>query len=343
MRRPRLLPGLPVLARGADEVQIGLNPAHAVVVSGEAKLLTRLLGELDGRHTLAQWEARIVECAAPELRGLLDDLAAVGLLEDGAGQSPVPPAELVTDTTTWRLRTSMPRQEVYRARASSAVEVRGDGRLAIAVASLLASAGVGWVHTRAQGTVSHDDVGTGYAETDVGVPKNVAARRAVRRVSSVVRTGPRSSTRDPDLVVLADAAVPAAEVVSTLTSRRIPHLLVRMREGAGWVGPFVQPGRTSCLRCLDLHRTDRDEHWPLVAAQLTARPMQADLISASATAAFAAGQALHALAGAGELLLRDSAVVIDLFAASTRRREWSPHPRCGCLPSHALHGHGPNA
>jgi bacteriocin biosynthesis cyclodehydratase domain-containing protein len=316
-------------------VQIGLNPEHAVVLSGDAKLLTMLLAELDGRHTLAQWEARVAECAAPEVRGLLDELAAVGLVEDGAAQAPVPPPELVTDTTTWHLRASIPRKDIYRARASSAVEVCGDGRLAIAVACLLASAGVGWVHTRARGRVSQDDIGTGYAETDIGVPKNVAARRALRRVSNVVRTGPRGSTRDPDLVVLADAAVPATEVVSTLTSRHLPHLLVRMREGAGWVGPFVQPGRTSCLRCLDLHRTDRDAHWPLVAAQLTARPMHADLIGASATAAFAAGQALHALAGARDLLLQDSAVVIDLFTARILRREWSPHPRCGCLPSQA--------
>jgi bacteriocin biosynthesis cyclodehydratase domain-containing protein len=343
MRRPRLLPGLPVLARATNEVQIGLNPAHAVVVNGDAKLLTTLLAELDGRHTLAGWQARVTECAAPHLRGLLDQLAAAGLVEDGAAQAPLPPPQLVTDTTTWHLRTSVRRQDVYHARASSAVEVRGDGRLAIAVACLLASAGVGWVHTRARGTVSQDDVGTGYAETDIGVPKNVAARRAVRRVSGAARTGPRSTTRDPDLVVLADAAVPPTDVVSTLTSRSIPHLLVRMREGAGWVGPFVEPGRTSCLRCLDLHRTDQDMHWPLVAAQLTALPMQADLASASATAAFAAGQALHALAGARELLLRDAAVVIDLFAARSLRREWSPHPRCGCPPSQGQQAHDPAA
>lgn len=45
------------------------------------------------------------------------------------------------------------------------------------------------------------------------------------------------------------------------------------------VGPLVIPGRTSCLQCADLHRTDRDAAWPAVATQLrvpsaapTARP-----------------------------------------------------------------------
>ena len=36
------------------------------------------------------------------------------------------------------------------------------------------------------------------------------------------------------------------------------------------VGPLVVPGRSACLRCLELHRTDRDPGWPGVAAQLAA-------------------------------------------------------------------------
>ncbi|MGH3630807.1 MAG: TOMM precursor leader peptide-binding protein, partial [Sciscionella sp.] len=147
-----------------------------------------------------------------------------------------------------------------------------------------------------------------------------------------VRAAPRPGCRDPDLVILADSAVPAPEVVAGLTARATPHLLVRTREGAGWVGPFVHPGRTSCLHCLDCHRTDRDESWPLLAAQLISTPSPVDLACAQATAAFAAGQALHAIAGAQKLLLYDSVAVVDVFAASAVRRTWPAHPRCGCVP-----------
>ena len=45
---------------------------------------------------------------------------------------------------------------------------------------------------------------------------------------------------------------------ATCTPPRIPHLPVRVRDGAGLVGPLVMPGVTSCLRCADLHRSDRD-------------------------------------------------------------------------------------
>jgi nicotinamidase-related amidase len=41
-----------------------------------------------------------------------------------------------------------------------------------------------------------------------------------------------------------------------------------VRDGTGLVGPLVIPGVTSCLRCADLHRSDRDAAWPALAAQL---------------------------------------------------------------------------
>src|SRR5699024_6158620 len=47
-----------------------------------------------------------------------------------------------------------------------------------------------------------------------------------------------------------------------------PHLVAYVRETTGVVGPFVLPGRTACLRCLDLHRADRDPGWPRVTLQL---------------------------------------------------------------------------
>ena len=46
-----------------------------------------------------------------------------------------------------------------------------------------------------------------------------------------------------------------------------PYVLVRLTEGRAVVGPFVVPGRTACLRCLDAHHTDADPEWPLLVRQ----------------------------------------------------------------------------
>ena len=50
------------------------------------------------------------------------------------------------------------------------------------------------------------------------------------------------------------------------------HLFAVVRPSVGVVGPLVLPGRSSCARCHDLHRRDRDAAWPTVAAQLRALP-----------------------------------------------------------------------
>ncbi len=65
---------------------------------------------------------------------------------------------------------------------------------------------------------------------------------------------------------------------------------VRVRDGTGLVGPLVIPGMTSCLRCADLHRSDRDAAWPAVAAQLRDAVGSADRATMLATAALALSQ-----------------------------------------------------
>lgn len=46
-----------------------------------------------------------------------------------------------------------------------------------------------------------------------------------------------------------------------------PHLLVRLVEGTAVVGPFVVPGRTACVRCIDAHLADHDPTSVALAAQ----------------------------------------------------------------------------
>ena len=50
-----------------------------------------------------------------------------------------------------------------------------------------------------------------------------------------------------DLVVLADSLASDPRMLRDLHAARVPHLPVRVRDGAGMVGPLVIPGVTSCL------------------------------------------------------------------------------------------------
>ncbi|MGH3620359.1 MAG: TOMM precursor leader peptide-binding protein [Sciscionella sp.] len=322
-----------MLYRGDGAAQVGTAPRHAVVLDGLSEPLVRALHELDGRHCYDELLDRVPAGDRAALAELLAELMLAGLPEDAAGNgdpsaSPMQ-ARVAADTTSWTLRTGQPRERVGQARERSAVVVHGDGRLGVAIASLLAAAGVGWVHVAASGLVTAEQSGCGYPDEDVGRPRRDAAAAASRRASSSVRTAALSPGRLPDLAVLADAAVPCPRLVSTLTAAEVPHLVVRVREGTGWVGPLVVPGRTSCLRCLDLHRTDRDPCWPTVAAQLAARAQPADLTCAQATAAFAVGQSLRILAGETSETW-NATLELDPFSAEITRRSWLPHPECDC-------------
>ena len=138
-----------------------------------------------------------------------------------------------------------------------------------------------------------------------------------------------------DLVVLADALATDPRLLRELHTFRVPHLPVRVRDGAGFVGPLVIPGVTSCLSCVDRHRTDRDAAWPALAAQLREVIGCTDRPTALATAALALGQLQRVIAGVrGAPGAPPSALntswQIDIATHAISARRWPRHPLCGC-------------
>src|SRR5262249_37162083 len=123
----------------------------------------------------------------------------------------------------------------------------------------------------------------------------------------------------------------------------VPHVLAYVRETVGVVGPFVLPGRSPCLRCLDLTRADRDPAWPHVLAQLapapTSPPSRArrpravgdpvDGVLATAVAAQVVMQVLcHLDDGTPSAL--GSTFETEAHDGLAREHRWPVHPACGC-------------
>jgi bacteriocin biosynthesis cyclodehydratase domain-containing protein len=135
--------------------------------------------------------------------------------------------------------------------------------------------------------------------------------------------------------VLCDAAHPDAAADHDAMALDIPHLAVAVTGVRAVIGPLVIPGRTSCLRCRDLHLADADPSWPRVAVQWSARrpgPVSAGLAHLAGSWA-----ALHALAVVDTGLLdvrlpvMDGALVVGLPDAGMTWEPRPPHPLCGCL------------
>ncbi|GJF11639.1 hypothetical protein NGTWS0302_12370 [Mycolicibacterium cyprinidarum] len=137
-----------------------------------------------------------------------------------------------------------------------------------------------------------------------------------------------------DLAVLTDYLVADPRVVRDLHNAGVPHLPVRVRDGTGLVGPLVIPGVTSCLRCADLHRSDRDAAWPAVAAQLCRTVGTADRATVLATAALALNEVDHVVRAVrgdgGPPSTLDTTLEFDVTKGAVAARRWSRHPRCSC-------------
>lgn len=167
--------------------------------------------------------------------------------------------------------------------------------------------------------------------------QGLSVHRTMRR-----RADGSLDTVDTELVILSDFLVHDPRVVFALTRARIPHLLVRVRDGVGIVGPLVLPGLSSCLMCADHHRSDLDPEWPAMAVQLIRVPGDTDPAIVGPTAAIAHAQIIRLVgalrspaaqsAALDEPELLNRVVEFRNDPVRTRSRRWSPHPDCDCRP-----------
>jgi bacteriocin biosynthesis cyclodehydratase domain-containing protein len=346
--RPMIKRGLRPLRRDDTSVQLGLDPDRAVVLTGLDDATLHWLDRLDGSRERASLITSATAAGIPDgvASGLLDLLAARGVLDDAGAERTVcarlPPAErdrLRPDLASLALRGPRPDAGtgLLETRRQAAVEVRGSARVGASAATLLAAAGIGHVAVRDSALARAADVApAGLSPCDVGTRREAAARAAVRRAAPATRPALPAGRQVADLVLLApDGPVDPGER-DRLLRAGVPHLLASVRETTGVVGPLVLPGRSACLRCLDLARADRDPAWPRVAAQVATESSAqgpaisaCDTVLATAVAVHAVLQALAFLDGALPAAV-DGTLEITLPEGRLRRRSWTPHPGCGC-------------
>jgi hypothetical protein len=353
--RFQLKPGLRRVWREAGTLQIGLSQRRGTVVAGLTPADVPLLEQLREGVDVALVEAPDTGPEGARRRELMDLLGEAGVLvgtgvsrpaRDGLGAAA---ERLGPDAAIWSLVHPDVGDgwELLAARAARRVVICGAGRLGSMVATTLAAAGVGEITVGdPQRVTAADLVPGGAGRPDVGRPREEAVLDAVRRLGSRAerarahsvrvpseRPTPDESAR-PDLIVLIEHGAANATSAGRLVSVDQPHLSVVIREDDVVVGPLVRPGAGPCLRCLDLHRGDRDPAWPSVLAQVL-RPATGTLHpEETAVSTLAAGlvtlQVLAHLDGTAEPATLGATLEIELPDGLIARRSWPAHPRCGC-------------
>lgn len=330
LARPTLLPGLRRLWRNRTRLQLGVDPARAMVLelphAGAARLLDLLDGTRSEQTVLAQ--AARYRIGEREARALLAALRAAGLVVGAQTLLPhhLPDPvrlRLADEAAALALRggaaPATPAQTLRRRQAARVV-VTGHGPIATPLAVALAQAGVGHVAP----ALDRGPAGPGTA----GQHPDMVLAEVIARAAPDTRTGP-VRRRETSLVVQVGATGPANLLAARYAERRLAHLAVSVRDGIPVVGPLVPPAGGPCLNCVDLHRKDRDPGWPLLAAQL-ATPSREPCGAASvlSAAGLAAGEVLAWLDGETPTTLGGSVEVVA--PGRLRRRSWPPHPGCLC-------------
>lgn len=130
------------------------------------------------------------------------------------------------------------------------------------------------------------------------------------------------------VLVVADGEPLRADVDEQLRSGR-PHLVVGGSAYGFVLGPFVVPGRTACLRCVDAHRGEHDPRRAVVVEQLGGRGGGPDDPALrGVAAAWTARDVLTYLAGGRPTTW--SATVTLSIDLEPERHPWTRHPHCGC-------------
>jgi hypothetical protein len=344
--RPALKPGLVAVWRNRDTVQIGIDPRRAIALTGmrgAAGLLRLLDGSRDRHQVLAAAGDLGMDAGAADrvltllaAAGALDDRPAGGDCPAGGALAAGARARLAPELATTSLahRDADGGARTLARRQAARVRVHGSSRAGLWIAGLLSAAGVGLVLSTGPAAPRPAPAGPatppppGHPGTTAGQPGTTAGQPGAA-------AGPRSRPRRrPDLVILADSH--GRELPRVLVSHGVPHLAASASEAIGVVGPMVLPGRSACLRCLDLARAERDPAWPLILAQLASQaaadPLACDTVLATMVAAQAAAQTLAFLDQGAEAAAAVTNGTLELVLPGWqwRRRTWQPHPRCGC-------------
>jgi len=331
-----LTPATRLLWRSPDSVHLE-RAGHGVIVDGLPPAVVADLAAPD-RPTRPHQRAGGGR-PSPQLAPVLDRLVEAGFLWSRARAGrpdprvAAPAPRLAGQLTSLAARHGASAAHLLNARRFATVEVTGRSRLVASIAAVIAAAGVGHVHCAVDGSTRlHHAVPGGVTPADESAPLAVAGEAAVRRAAPETRTGPLAPEERPDLtIVTAESPVPD-ERLGTLHAAGAPYLAVRLGVDSGVVGPLVLPGTTSCLRCADLHRSDRDPAWNALAVQLTIDRRggpAADVAVATIIAGVAAQQALAFLDGEATATM-DGTLELHLPDWRLRRRSWPVHPHCSC-------------
>ena len=188
--------------------------------------------------------------------------------------------------------------------------------------------------TRALAQLADADLLDREPAADADVTVRIAGPRSLAASASSTLRAAGIAMRDrADVTLLLAYGAVARHLTDPLVRDGLPHLVAVVGPWGWDVGPFVVPGETACLRCVDAVHAETDPRHPLVLDQLAraATPVVSD----PAVQALALGWVARDLRAYAQGY-RPTTWSTTVRIAQTPdeeplgERRWLRHPCCGC-------------
>lgn len=311
-----------------------------------------LLAGLDGSRTLDGLAELHPELTADEVRGTLDQLGELGLVEDATADADWldeaecdrydRQLEYFGELAAGRLTRGACQAELRAAR----VVVIGLGGLGAWALWALAAAGVGQLVGVDGDVVEHSNLNrqTLYREEDLGAPKAIAAARTIAAFNSAISFEPvphrlESEGEVAGVVAGADFVIEAADwppyrlsrwINSACAAARVPHVGASQFPPLVRVGPTFLPGARGCHDCLEESARARDPLFDELAAWRERADTFAPTFApaCSLIGGVLSSDVIHHITGLAEPATLGASLVIDIRTLEQRRVAVEPAPGC---------------
>jgi hypothetical protein len=147
-------------------------------------------------------------------------------------------------------------------------------------------------------------------------------------IGRVLAHDPGQPVTTAAVALVVAAGEPSRERLDAFVRAGVPHLLLSGGAGGVTTGPFVVPGVTACVRCLDAHRGEHDPRRAVVLEQCArtgGQPVDPALLAAGVAGAVVE---VVSLVDGDRPVTWSATVTLDGLLPVVR--PWSRHPHCGC-------------
>ena len=227
---------------------------------------------------------------------------------------------------------------LVKSRANFKVEIHGTNRLAITLFTLLQASGFtkALLVTESKPTkeITVEMIcGLALRNSDLGAaPLDIYEE--LRRSAQLIHLPNFNSKSDASPANFAISTIGLSPTqIQRWMSEGVAHLGIgTLIESKFQIGPIVIPGRTPCLRCLELWRSSvNSRHQKLDLLSAISKPLEIPASAVAALAGIIVLQICEFVATQNSPLLGASANIDLLHPLTPDFDYWKPNPECGCI------------